>query len=173
MANRTKFFGAKLCMLAVGTLSIVGAANAGSCISSTTYEGPSNKVIVSVKNNTSTPFDAVIGKAKNTTDVREQDDTYSEKRNRTVDPGTQLEISDSQAPNGNKVYSVDLLGTLNIFRITNDAGLASGSTKYRGKAENMEYRSYNQTGSNPYKIDCQREFKGNGKWVITFNVTDR
>ena len=75
MASKTNFFGAKLCILAVGALSIVGAANAGSCISSTAYEGPSNKVIVSVKNNTSTPFDAVIGKAKNTTDVREQDDT--------------------------------------------------------------------------------------------------
>jgi len=173
MPYRMSHFSARISLIGALMLGAAGAASAGSCISSVAYDGPSDKVIVYIKNNTSTSFQAVIGKAKNTTDVRAENDTYSEWLNETVAPGEKVNISDSQVANGNKVYSAALLGTLNNFRIKNDAGLSSGTARYQGKEKNMEYKSYNQDASNPYKISCDRDYTNSAKWVITFDVTER
>ena len=90
----------------------------------------------------------------------------------TLAPGEEYMVKEETAANVNKVYSVHLLSTLNMFRIQNEAELTTGTSRYQGKSENMEFKSYNQDESNPLKISCDRTYTSAGKWKITFKVTD-
>lgn len=161
--------------LAIGTLACsgVGVAEAGSCTNNVSYDGPSSKLFIYIKNESSSSLLAIMGRAKNTTDIREENDSYKELDRDTVVPGEEYLLKDDTSANANKVYSVSMLNTLNMFRIHNDAGLTSGTTKFEGKDKNMEYKDYNETESKPLTISCDRDYTGAGKWKVTFKVTDR
>lgn len=152
---------------------LAGTASAGSCISCVSYDGPSSKVFIYINNKASSSFLAVISRAKNTSDILDENDSYKELDRNSLGPGESYMIKDETAANSNKVYAVHMMSTYNMFRIQNDAGFTSGTTRYQGKEENMDYKTYNQIDSNPYKISCDRDFTSAGKWKITFNITDR
>ena len=147
-------------------------ASATSCISSVSYDGPSSKLFVYINNSSSSSFLAIVGRAKNTSDIRDEEDSYKELGRNTLAPGEEYMVKEETAANVNKVYSVHLLNTLNMFRIQNEAELTTGTSRYQGKSENMEFKSYNQNESNGYKISCDRTYTSAGKWKITFEVTD-
>lgn len=154
-------------------LALAGTASAGSCISSVSYDGPSSKIFIYIKNNASSSFLAIVSRAKNTSDILDEEDSYKELDRNTVVPGEEFMVKDDTANNANKVYSVHMMSIHNMFRIQNDSGFTTGTTRYQGKENNMEYKSYNQTDSNRYKISCERDFTSAGKWKITFKITDR
>ena len=165
--------GVKAGLLAALMLPVSGGAYAGSCISSVKYDGPSSKLFIYIKNDSSSPFLAVVSRAKNTTDIRFENGSYKELDRNTLAPGEEYMVKDETASNANKVYAVQMLSTFNMFRIQNDAGLTTGTSRYQGKSDNMEYKIYNQTESNGFNISCDRDYTGAAKWKITFKVTDR
>ena len=152
---------------------LAGTASAGSCISSVTYDGPSSKIFIYVKNDSSTSQLAIVSRAKNTDDIRNENGSYKELDRYTISPGSEFLVKDDTADNANKVYSLHMLSIYNMFRIQNDAGFSDGSTRYQGKEENMEYKAYNQKESGRYHMSCEREITSAAKWKITFKVTDR
>ncbi|MEM9570844.1 MAG: hypothetical protein AAF996_05220 [Pseudomonadota bacterium] len=173
MLKQIKSHCAKACLIAALGFSGMGAASAGSCISSVKYDGPSSKIFIYINNKSSTSFLAVLGRAKNTSDIRDENGSYKELDRNTVAPGEAYMFKEDTSSNANKVYSVHMLSTMNMFRIQNDAGLTTGTSRYQGKSDNMEYKTYNQNESNGLKISCDRDYTSAAKWKITFNVTDR
>ena len=173
MSKRIIAQGAKLCLLAALTVTARSAAYAGSCVSSVSYDGPSSKIFIYIENASSSPFLSIVSRAKNTSDILDEEDSYKELGRNTVAPGQTFLVKDDTSPNSNKVYSVHMKSIYNMFRIQNDAELTTGTTRYQGKEENMAYKAYNQTETNGYKISCDRDINSTSKWKITFTVTDR
>ena len=173
MWNKINTHGVKASILAALAFAGSGAAHAGSCISSVKYDGPSSKIFIYINNKSSSPFLAILGRAKNTSDIEDENGSYKELDRNTVGPGEAYMYKESTSANANKVYSVHMLSIMNMFRIQNDAGLTSGTSRYQGKSENMEYKAYNQDDSTRWKISCDRDYTSAGKWKITFEVTDR
>nr|WP_070958634.1 hypothetical protein [Hyphomonas sp. Mor2] len=173
MANKIKNIVTKSLLMGALLSGVAGTASAGACVSSVKYDGPSSKIFIYIKNETSSPSLAIIGRAKNTDDIRDENDSYKELDRYTVPPGDEYMMKDSTSENANKVYSVHMLSIYNMFRISNDSGYTSGTSRYQGKSENMEYKDYNDTASNPYEISCNRDYTSAAKWKITFKVKDR
>lgn len=173
MIGISRTIGARAFIVGALALGAAGTASAGSCISSVKYDGPSSKIFISIKNETSSSFLAILGRAKNTGDIEDENGSYKELDRNTLVAGEEYVLDDSTSDNANKVYSVHMLGMYNMFRITNDAGLTSGTSRYQGKSENMAYKDYNANASNPYKVSCERDYTSAAKWKITFKITER
>lgn len=161
-------------LASIVAIAATGTAQAGSCSNNKAFDGPASKVEIVVKNRSDTAIDVEVGRADHTSDIKAQSDNYNVLRSTTIEPGATIDVKKSQAPNGQKAYSVTVLDTLNIFRVNNKAELTTGTTKYKAEGSNLEYREYNQDRAGMFKITCDRKFSGTkGWWIVTFKVENR